>query len=137
MLDLLREIERELGGHPDEVTEAERIDAAATRRAVGRVLRALAIVVALLFVFSSERLVTWVNGFEVGPVQDRVVAASTAWNALMAESGLTMPAEAVRAEVNDLRGMSWPEVRAHLENEKARGREGARLLRGALFEEQG
>lgn len=137
MLDLLREIERELGGHPDEVTEAERIDAAATRRAVGRVLRALAVVVALLFVFSSERLVTWVNGFEVGPVQDRVVAASSAWNALMGESGLTVPAEAVRTEVNDLRGMSWPEVRARLENEKARGREGARFLRGALFEGQG
>ena len=58
MLDLLREIERELGGHPDEVSEAERIDAAATHRAVGRVLRAFAVVVALLFVFSSERLVT-------------------------------------------------------------------------------
>ena len=137
MLDLLREIERELGGHPDEVSEAERIDAAATHRAVGRVLRAFAVVVALLFVFSSERLVTWVNGFEVGPVQDRVVAASSAWNALMGESGLPVPAEAVRTEGNDLRGMSWPEVRARLENEKARGREGARFLRGALFEGQG
>ena len=137
MLDLLREIERELGGHPDEVSEAERIDDAATRRAVGRVLRAFAVVVALLLAFSSEQLVTWVNGFEVGPVQDRVVAASTTWNALMEEGGLAMPAEAVRAEVNELRGMSWPEVRARLENEKARGREGARLLRGALFEERG
>ena len=72
-----------------------------------------------------------------GPVQDRVVAASAAWNALMEEGGLAMPAVAVRAEVNELRGMSWPEVRARLENEKARGREGARLLRGALFEERG
>jgi len=137
MLDLLHNMERDLGGRPDELNEAERIDAAATRRAVGRVLRALALVVALLFVFSSEQLVTWVNGFEVGPVQDRVVAASAAWNVLMADTGLTVPAEAVRAEVNELRGMSWPEVRARLENEKARGREGARLLRGALFEEQG
>ena len=137
MLDLLREIERELGGHPDEVSEAERIDDAATRRAVGRVLRAFAVVVALLLALSSEQLVTWVNGFEVGPVQDRVVAASAAWNALMEEGGLAMPAVAVRAEVNELRGMSWPEVRARLENEKARGREGARLLRGALFEERG
>ncbi|MDZ4379809.1 MAG: hypothetical protein U0942_00540 [Parvibaculum sp.] len=137
MLDLLREIERELGGHPDELNEAERRDAAATRRAVARVVRALAVVVALLLAFSSEQLVTWVNGFEVGRVQDRVVAASAAWNALMEESGLTVPAGTVRAEVDELRGMSWPEVRTRLENEKARGREGARLLRGALFDGQG
>jgi hypothetical protein len=55
----------------------------------------------------------------------------------MEESGLTVPAGTVRAEVDELRGMSWPEVRTRLENEKARGREGARLLRGALFDGQG
>lgn len=137
MLDLLHEIERELGGHPEEMNEAERLDALETRRNVRRMLVALALTTLLLLAFSSERLVTWVNGFDVGPVQDAVVSASTRWNDFMAGAGLTAPAEAVRTEVDALHATDWPEVRLWIERERARTQEGVRLLRGAVSESRG
>ncbi|HAC60155.1 hypothetical protein [Parvibaculum sp.] len=137
MLDLLHEIERELGGHPEELNEAERLDALESRRNVMRMLQALTLTSLLLLVFSSERLLTWVNGFEVGPVQDAVVSASTAWHDAMSEAGLTGPARSMRGEVDEFRATDWAEIRHLIERESTRTREGVRLLRGAVSDRQG
>lgn len=133
MLDLLHEIERELAGHPEEeVSEAERLAVVETRRSFRRMLQALALATVLLLFFSSERLVTWVNGFEVGSVQDAIVSVSTDWHSLMADAGFTMPAETVRAELDELHGADWAELRRRIERERARTRDGVRFLRGAV-----
>ncbi len=92
---------------------------------------------ALLLAFNSQSLVTWVNGFEVGPVQDTIVSLAARWNGQMEEQGLDTPAKTVRGEVNEARNMDWAEVERWLENEQARSREGARLLRGMLSEDRG
>lgn len=137
MLDLLNDIERELGGHPEELNEAERLEAEESRRNVLRMLQALALTTLILFAFSSDKLVTWVNGFEVGPVQDLVVSGSSRWDEWMADIGFTLPAEAARERVNHARAMDWAEVRRWIERESSRTREGVRLLRGAVAESRG
>ncbi len=98
---------------------------------------ALVVAAALLLAFNSQSLVTWVNGFEVGPVQDTIVSLAARWNGQMEEQGLDTPAKTVRGEVNEARNMDWAEVERWLENEQARSREGARLLRGMLSEDRG
>lgn len=137
MLDLLQDMERELGGHPDELNEVERLEALETQRNVRRMLLALMLATLLLLVFNSERLVTWVNGFEVGPVQDAVVSASAEWNELMGGAGLATPAETMHTEMDDIRATDWAEVRRWIERESARTREGVRLLRGAVPDNRG
>lgn len=108
-----------------------------TRASVRRLTIALLLSVVILLVFNSERLVTLVNGFEVGPVQDVVVTSATAWNELMADAGLTAPLRAVREDVNGLRQTDWAQIRRWIERERARTQEGARLLRGAVGDAQG
>ncbi|MBO6635981.1 MAG: hypothetical protein JJ937_15795, partial [Parvibaculum sp.] len=117
--------------------EVESLHEAETRRSVMRMSIALVVASVLLLAFNSQSLVTWVNGFEVGPVQDAVVSLAARWNGEMEEQGLDAPAKTVRGEVNEARNMDWSEVQRWLENEQARSREGARLLRGMLSEERG
>ncbi|MBX3489132.1 MAG: hypothetical protein KF769_12505 [Parvibaculum sp.] len=132
MLDLIREIETDLEDGWEAASRVELQTAEHTRRAVARFARALWITLAIMLVFNSERLVTWVNGFGVGPVQDTVVALSVAWNERMLASGFTEPSLAARGKVDELRGASWAEFELRVDSERARAREGARLLRGGL-----
>lgn len=106
-----------------------------TARSVRRMGLTLFLSALLLLALNSDQLVTWVNGFDVGPVQDRIVAFSTSWNEKMIEAGLTQPAEAAREDVNRARQVNWDEVKRWIENEQARSREGARALRGVLGED--
>lgn len=127
MLDMLQDHE------PHDSAEARQ--ARETSQSVRRMGLTLLLSSLLLLALNSEQLVTWVNGFEVGPVQDRIVAFSTTWNERMAEAGLTQPAEAAREDVNRARQVNWDEVKRWIENEQARSREGARALRGVLVED--
>ncbi|MEQ8327912.1 hypothetical protein [Parvibaculum sp.] len=133
MLDLLHH-ERDDDEYAE---EAQALQEAETRRSVMRMSFALVVAAALLLAFNSQSLVTWVNGFEVGPVQDTIVSLAARWNGQMEEQGLDTPAKTVRGEVNEARNMDWAEVERWLENEQARSREGARLLRGMLSEDRG
>lgn len=133
MLDLLHDEWDEAEYREEDASLRE----AQTRRSVMRMSLALAVAAALLLAFNSQSLVTWVNGFDVGPVQDTVVSLASGWNGQMEEGGLDLPAKTVRGEVNEARSMDWPEVRRWLEDESARSREGARLLRGMLSEGRG
>jgi len=137
MLDLLREIERELEDGWEAASRAELQQAEETRRSVARVARAFLIVVLILLVFSSDRLMNWVNGFEVGPVQNSVVALAGTWSEQMSKNGFNEPAGQVRDGMAELRNTGWPEVRSRFDNERARTREGAKLLRGMLSDRQG
>ena len=102
---------------------------AETRRNIGRFGRAMWVVVALLLLFNSGQLVTVVNGFGVGPVQDTVVAMATTWNAQMEKRGLTRPAEIVRDFVNRMRDTTWEDVQSSTQSDAPR--QGA-SLRGPL-----
>ncbi|MEX1152954.1 hypothetical protein [Parvibaculum sp.] len=137
MLDLIREIEMELEDGWEAASRVELQTAEHTRRAVARFARALWITAALLLVLNSARLVTWTNGFGVGPVQDTVVALSAAWNEQMGRAGLGDPSEAAREKLDTWRMMRWSDVEIRLDDERQRAREGARLLRGMLGEETG
>lgn len=137
MLDLLRDIENELDDGWEAASRAELKDAEETRRAVARVARAFAIVVVLLLVFSSGRLVTWVNGFEVGPLQNAVVALSSTWHEQMSKNGFDAPAHYMDEGIAELCRTEWSEVRSRLDGERARTRDGARLLRGMMNDRQG
>jgi hypothetical protein len=118
MLDLIEpDHEAEAQAHTATVYGLER--EAETRRNVGRFVRAMWIAVFVLLLFNSAQLVTVVNGFGVGPVQDTVVAVATTWDAQMKKNGLDRPVEMVRVWVIGLRDMTWDELRA------ARGRNGA------------
>lgn len=127
MLDMLHDHDR----HDDAAAR----QAQETTRSVRRMGLTLLLSALLLLALNSDQLVTWVNGFDVGPVQDRIVVFSTSWNEKMTEAGLTQPAEAAREDVNRARQVNWDEVRLWIENEQARSREGARALRGVLGEE--
>lgn len=105
-----------------------------TVRAVRRMGLTLLLTTLMLLVLNSGHLVTWVNGFDVGPVQDRIVGLSAGWNEWMEEAGLTQPTEAARENVNNARQVNWDEVRRWIEQEQARSREGARALRGMVGE---
>ncbi|MCE9649146.1 MAG: hypothetical protein K8R18_05900 [Parvibaculum sp.] len=126
MLDLIEpDHEAEAQAHTATVYGLER--EAETRRNVGRFIRAMWVAVFMLLLFNSERLVTVVNGFGVGPVQDTAVALATTWNAQMEKNGLNRPVEIVRLWMIGLRDMTWDEVSA------ARKRDGtAGSLRGPL-----
>lgn len=137
MLDLLRDIENELEAGWEDASRAELQIAEQTRRSVARSARAFWIAVAFLLVFSSDRLEEWVNGFEVGPVQNAVVALSSTWNMQLTKNGFGAPADGIRAEVKELRAISWTQVRERFDSERARTREGAKLLRGMLSDRQG
>jgi hypothetical protein len=127
MLDMLQD--------HDPHEDAAAMQARETSQAVRRMALTLLLSSLLLLALNSGQLVTWVNGFEVGPVQDRIVTFSTSWNEKMAEAGLTQPAEAAREDVNRARQVNWDEVKRWIENEQARSREGTRALRGVLVED--
>ncbi|MAB12586.1 hypothetical protein [Parvibaculum sp.] len=112
MLDLLHDIETEVEGGWEAASRAELHQAEETRRSVARFTRVMWLSAFLLLFFNSSQLVTYVNGFEVGPVQDAVVALSHTWDEQMRKNGLTAPAAAIRAEVDDLRTTGWAELRA-------------------------
>lgn len=137
MLDLLHEIESELEGGWEAASRAELQKAEETRRSVARVARALVIVMLILLVFSSDRLMNWVNGFEVGPVQNGIVALADTWSEQMSRNGFNEPASHMRDGMAELRGTGWPEVKSRFDSERARTREGAKLLRGMLSDRQG
>ncbi|KAB7740700.1 hypothetical protein F2P47_06520 [Parvibaculum sedimenti] len=125
MLDLLDD-----GNVDDDRLEAVRVADMerdeVTRRSVARFARAMWIVVALLLLFNSGQLITVVNGFGVGPVQDAAVALSTTWNEQMEKNGLAKPVAVIRAFVERLRGAGWSEVH-----------DGAVELRGTYGEAKG
>lgn len=134
MLDLLE----------DRMAEDERVQAVRladlqreeeTSRNVGRFTLAMWIAAAMLLFFNSGQLVTVVNGFGVGPVQDAVVALSTTWNEQMEKNGLTKPVATIRGAVDRWRGSDWNELRAKWAPKTRR--EGAVELRGALGDAKG
>lgn len=125
MLDMLHD-------KPDDDADAQ--SERETVRAVRRMGLTLLLTTLMLLVLNSGHLVTWVNGFEVGPVQDRIVGLSASWDEWMEEAGLTQPTEAARENVNNARQVNWDEVRRWIEQEQARSREGARALRGMVGE---
>lgn len=112
MLDLLQDFETEVEGGWEAASKAELHQAEETRRSVARFTRVMWLSAFLLLFFNSSQLVTYVNGFEVGPVQDAVVALSNTWDGQMRKNGLTEPVAVIRAEMNDLRAMGWEELRA-------------------------
>ncbi|MEP1906146.1 MAG: hypothetical protein ABJJ29_21265, partial [Nitratireductor sp.] len=112
MLDLLHDIETEVEGGWEAASRAELHQAEETRRSVARFTRVMWLSAFLLLFFNSSQLVTYVNGLEVGPVQDAVVALSNTWDEQMRKNGLTAPVAAIRAEVNELRTTGWEELRA-------------------------
>ena len=101
-----------------------------TERCVSRFIWAMWIAVAILLAFNSGRLVTYVNGFDVGPVQDAVVSLAAGWNEHMKNAGATRLSVYLQAHVEWLRDLSWDEVEARAQ--KARAREAAQFLRGML-----
>jgi len=106
------------------VADLEREEA--TLRSVARFIRAMWVAVAMLLLFNSGALVTVVNGFGVGPVQDAAVALTATWNEQMEKNGLATPVATIRAFVERLRGAGWSELR-----------EGTVELRGAYGEAKG
>lgn len=98
---------------------------AETRRNVGRFIRAMWVAAFMLLLFNSGQLLTVVNGFGVGPVQDTVVALATTWNEQMEKNGLNRPVEIIRAWVTGLRDASWSEL-----SSKPAVERGAETLRG-------
>lgn len=128
MLDLFDEL-----AIADDRVEAVRVAdlqrEAATRSNVARFTRAMWIAAVLLLLFNSQGLVTYVNGWGVGPVQDTVVALATTWNDQMEKNGLTRPAALVRSAIERWRNSSWNEVRAMVAPPAPR--ESAIELRGA------
>ncbi len=90
-------------------------------------------VVVLLFL-NSGQLVTYVNGFDVGPVEDAVVALSTTWDAQMEKAGVTRVSQSIHETVSMLRNLTWSEVLA--EAEKVQAKEAVDFLRGMLADPQ-
>lgn len=133
MLDLLHELEGGMSEGWEAASKAELKSAEQTRRSISRFTRAMAIAALLLLFFNSGQLVTYVNGFEVGPVQDAVVALSTTWNEQMEKNHLNEPFQTVRDFMSRLRATSWQEVGAHVD--AAQHSDSARLLRGMLYDE--
>lgn len=103
---------------------------AATRRSVARFTRAMWIAVFLLLLFNSNGLVTVVNGFGVGPVEDAAVALAATWNEQMEKDGLTKVIATIREAVERARDAGWGELTPGPRN-------GASMLRGPLAEENG
>jgi len=101
-----------------------------TDRCANRFIWAMWISVAILLVFNSERLVTYVNGFDVGPVQDAVVSLATGWNEHMKNAGATDASIYLQENVEWLKALSWDEVEVRAQ--ETRAREATQLLRGML-----
>ncbi|PKP99746.1 MAG: hypothetical protein CVT73_25350 [Alphaproteobacteria bacterium HGW-Alphaproteobacteria-12] len=137
MLDLIHDIEISLEGGDGAELLPDRQEAKETRRSVARMSRALSLTVALFIVFSSARLVTWVNGFEVGPVQNAIVALSATWNEQMARNGLSAPEALLREGMSALRRTTWEDVKARVERERAKTEDATRLLRGMISDRKG
>lgn len=129
MLDLFEERrsgEDEGGTMPGAEIDRE----ATTRQSVALFTRAMWIAVFLLILFNSNGLVTVVNGFGVGPVQDATVALVATWNEQMEKNGLTRVGATIREAVERARDTSWNELTPS-------PRDGASTLRGPLAEENG
>jgi hypothetical protein len=128
MLDLIeRNVEAET---PVETVTVAGLEAGAeTRRNVGRFTRAMWVAAFVLLLFNSGQLMTLVNGFGVGPVQDTVVAMATTWNAQMEKTGLAEPVQRIRDLVSRMRDESWAELQAA--TKPGAGERGA-SLRGPL-----
>jgi hypothetical protein len=133
MLDLMERNE-EAEATVETVTVAGLEAAAETRRNVGRFSRAMWVAAFLLLLFNSGQLVTVVNGFGVGPVQDTVVAVVATWNAQMEKTGLAKPVQAIRDYIDRMREESWAELQAA--TKPGNGEQGA-ALRGPLDEGRG
>ena len=136
MLDLIHDMETKLEGGDDAEASLDPRAAEETRRSVARMSSALGLTVALFLVFSSARLVTWVNSFDVGPVQNAIVALSATWNGQMERNGLTTPEVVLREGMSELRTTTWEDVKARVESERAKTQDATRLLRGMLNERQ-
>jgi len=105
-----------------------------TMRSVRRFTWAMWISVVVLLFLNSGQLVTYVNGFDVGPVEDAVVALSTTWDAQMEKAGVTRVSQSIHETVSMLRSLTWSEVLA--EAEKVQAKEAVDFLRGMLVEPQ-
>lgn len=112
MLDLI-EPDHEAEAKSEIVTVIGLEGEAETRRNVGRFTRAMWIAAFVLLLFNSGQLITVVNGFGVGPVQDTVVALATTWNEQMEKNGLNKPVEIMRVWMIHLRDMQWSELGSH------------------------
>lgn len=127
MLDLIERKAENDEAEEQGLTWADIID---THDNIGRFTRAMWIAVFLLAVFNSAQLVTVVNGFDVGPVQNAVVALVTTWNDQMEKNKLNEPVAMVRDVMQELRGATWSSP------DDASDR-GASVLRGALDQGRG
>ena len=124
MLDLIApDYEAEEKGEIVTVFGLER--EAETRRNVGRFTRALWIAAFVLLLFNSGQLVTVVNGFGVGPIQDTAVALATTWNEQMEKTGLAKPVGAIRVWMIEMRDAKWGDLSSRNTAER-----GAARLRG-------
>ncbi len=103
MLDL---IDSDLEGRPED-RPPEWEEVIDTQRNVSRFTRSMWIAVFILALFNSAQLVTVVNGFSVGPVQNTAVALASTWNDQMEKNGLNAPVAVVRDGVEVLRNMTW------------------------------
>jgi len=121
MLDLIERKAESDENEGQDLTWADIID---THDNIARFTRAMWMAVILLVIFNSGQLVTVVNGFAVGPVQNAVVALVATWNDQMVQNSLNKPVALVHEQVQELRGATW-----HSENERDRG---AMILRGPL-----
>ena len=126
MLDLIDHTEED--ERVEAVSIADRLREQETRGNVVRFICAMWIAVAILLLFNSDRLMTVVNGFGVGPVQNTTVAMARTWNEQMEANGLDRLVATIRAIVEDLRDVSWDEVKASERNAIS----GAATLRGML-----
>ncbi len=127
MLDLIERKAENDEAEEHGLTWADIID---THDNIGRFTRAMWIAVFLLAIFNSAQLVTVVNGFAVGPVQNAVVALVATWNDQMEKNGLNEPVAMVRDVMQELRGVTW----RSLEDTSDRG---ASVLRGPLDQGRG
>lgn len=127
MLDLIERKAENDEAEEQGLTWADIID---THDNIGRFTRAMWIAVFLLAVFNSAQLVTVVNGFDVGPVQNAVVALVTTWNDQMEKNKLNEPVAMVRDVMQELRGATWGS------SDDASDR-GASVLRGAVGQGRG
>ena len=126
MLDLIERKAENDEAEEQGLTWADIID---THNNIARFTRAMWIAAFLLALFHSNQLVTAVNGFAVGPIQNAVVAVVTTWNDQMDRNKLNEPVAMVRDVMQQLRGATW-----RSEDDPERG---ATILRGPLDQGRG
>ena len=127
MLDLIERKAENDDAEEQGLTWADIID---THDNIGRFTRAMWIAVFLLAIFNSAQLVTVVNGFDVGPVQNAVVALVSTWNDQMEKNKLNEPVAMVRDVMQELRGATWRSLGDVSDR-------GASVLRGPLDQGRG